>query len=109
MSNLKRHLAPLLRDSSFKMDKERLEILSIVAKVLDEHYNKDVIIESLLHKATFDREVFHRYFRQRTRESNIGCWPRKHDEAKAIGFDTNSIFGSELVMLVEFFIENQPK
>lgn len=82
------------------------EVSKILTRLLNEKYNKEVVIEKLLSQAKFDRDVFYGYWKKKQKESGIGCYQISRDKANEFGFDRNYQFGSLAVTFIDFFFDN---
>lgn len=100
-------LHKFLKESKIEK-KDFNEVSKVLTRLLNEKYNEKVIMEQLVHKANFDKDVFYRYWYQALRENPISyCRLGNMEKATKIGFDNHSAFGSILVGLADYFIENE--
>ncbi len=105
---MNRDLHKMLRES--KLDKEDYnEVSKILTRLLDEKYNKNVILERLVHQANFDKDIFMHYMFKVRKESGISCYETKDGKADALGFDRTTSFGYQSVTFIDFFFENYDK
>lgn len=104
---MNKQLGPYLRDS--KIPREHFQEIDIIFKrMLKENYSKEVIMERLLHKATFDIDVFMRYFDKVSRQSDMPwCIHASLEDADNIGFDTNHPFGKIALGLINNLFNNK--
>ncbi len=96
-----------LLESSKIEKKDYSRVSSILTRLLETKYNEKVIMERLVHEAKFDKQVFLRYYKQKSREKeSVSCFEKKHIKAKEFGFDENSMFGGLIVTFTDYFYDN---
>ena len=104
-----KELRKLLKNSTISENNHK-EIESIFNKLLETKYNKEKVIEKLLHQANFDVNVFQNYWAKTNFHCiNNLCNDDNVKKAREEGFDQESSFGTVVVGLVDYFIKNQTK
>lgn len=98
-------LHKFLKESKIEK-KDFNEVSKVLTRLLNEKYNEKVILEQLVHQANFDKDVFLNYFMDRVmKEDKPICTLQNHEKSNELGFDKNSIFGSIVIGLTDYFFK----